>query len=78
MSAFDFHMIADLLSCPYLTTAFRDKLLQAVYLRLEATVPGKVRRATVIKEFEENPWFVRWGRVDLLKALERAELNSVY
>ena len=74
----DAHLVFDLLSCPYLSDQMRHETLSRIFIKLDLGEIGKARRAAALDEFSENPWFVRWGRIDLLRMLERRELNSVY
>lgn len=74
----DAHLALDVLGCPYLTEALRHAVLQSLFQANQLGAIGKARRDVVIADFSNNPWFVRWGRIDLLRMLERRELNSVY
>lgn len=73
------HLTLDVLSCPYVSQPTRAALLEA----LLKTAAGRncspqVNQATALKSLQDVFWFVKWTNLDLVKLLERRELNAAY
>ncbi|WP_454910740.1 antiviral reverse transcriptase Drt3b [Stutzerimonas chloritidismutans] len=73
-----FHLIMDLLSCPYVDIKIRKEIASRLYEASINTKPGKVKLKTLMDFFENNIWFVNWGNFDLLTVLEKKELLNGY
>lgn len=73
----DAHFMLDLIACPYLTRNFRKTVLDKLYGSVGIS-SGTYFSFAVIKEVEENPWFVNWKQIDLLNHLRKKELRPVY
>lgn len=77
VKSMDLHLSLDLLSCPYASSKLKDKVLSKLLTSISVTI-GKPKRVPILKAFEKTRWFVQWDKIDLLRSLERVELNSVY
>jgi hypothetical protein len=74
----DAHFMLDLIGCPYLTNAFRMKVVNSLYHCLELPPGPTLTRQALLAEVEANPWFVNWKQIDLLNHLRKKELSAVY
>nr|WP_157955602.1 MULTISPECIES: antiviral reverse transcriptase Drt3b [Devosia] len=74
----DFLKLFDLISCPYLSHGIRQELVQLGRVALKMDPINRARRDAVVADFEANPWFTRWDRIDLLREITRRELNQAY
>ncbi|MBJ3785932.1 RNA-directed DNA polymerase [Devosia sp. MSA67] len=74
----DLFKLFDLLSCPHLSLDIRQRLVQGALTGLGMSAINKVRREAIANDFEQNPWFTRWGSIDLLREITRRELNRAY
>jgi hypothetical protein len=74
----DAHFMLDLISCPYLSEDFRMKIINSLYISLGIALGLVIDRKNLLKEIEENPWFVNWTQIDLLNHLRKKELISIY
>lgn len=68
------YLFLDTLSCPYLDLSFKIKLINKI--KGMERKPNDLKKE-VIDYYIENPWFIHWRSVDLLKILEK-KLYSVY
>ncbi|RYZ71759.1 MAG: RNA-directed DNA polymerase [Proteobacteria bacterium] len=74
----DLLKLFDLISCPYLSLGIRQELVQLGLAALKMDPINRARREAVVTDFEKNPWFTRWDRIDLLREITRRELNQAY
>lgn len=85
------HLFFDLLSCPFIKVASRRKLFRNVasgYNRLRQSRPvigGQSIPSMTNSEIDQlvvymqnNPWFVDWGEINLLRLIERKRLKAGY
>lgn len=73
------HLLLDLLSCPYISIEFRKNLLKRFYSKyLPNEQLSSQKQEEDIDALNQTYWFVKWENLDLLKLLERKELNSAY
>jgi len=74
------HLLLDLLCCPYVPIKRRRAWLKKAHSALGMGQPSAVDATTFLNDaISSMYWFVNWnGRVDLLTALERKELNRAY
>jgi hypothetical protein len=73
------HLFLDTLSCPYLPQVLRSKILNTYLKNVEQG--GGIEEVEVNKALEmlqKTYWFVKWNNLDLIKLLERKELNNAY
>ena len=73
------HLFLDSLSCPYLSQATRLTILD-IYLQLndqdlDESVTSKEK---YLDDLQTKYWFIKWRKLDLIKLLERKELNNAY
>ncbi len=68
----------DLIACPFLSVKDRRALLNIVRKRSQLSSLSKAEGEVAVAEFEAEPWFVQWERVDLLRLIRKKELSSVY
>ena len=73
-----FHLVMDLLTCPYLHPDFRKKTAIRLYELVYNNKPGKDKQKMLAEYFTDNIWFVNWLGFDLLTVLEKKELLSGY
>jgi hypothetical protein len=73
------HLFLDSLSCPYLSQHCRKKILNS-YLATEepAMQLNALQIDRSLAKLQDIYWFVKWRDMDLIKLLERKELNSSY
>ncbi len=73
------HLFFDSLSCPYLSHSSREKILLSYLAEIE---PGMVLDSVELNEalykLQDIYWFIKWKNLDLIKLLERKELNNPY
>lgn len=71
------HLLLDSLSCPHLSENTRKKLLK---IYLNDVYPGYTEDEITkfIIQLRETYWFVKWNDLDLIKLLQRKELNLAY
>ncbi|MBL3576180.1 RNA-directed DNA polymerase [Rhodovulum sulfidophilum] len=85
------HMFLDLLSCPHVARVERRKLYRSVVESFNKvmqgpeqsspSLPNKATNAEIdemLEHMEKNPWFVEWGKIDLLRLIEKKRLRSGY
>jgi hypothetical protein len=78
------HLLLDLLSCPHVSRVDRKKLYKGVIEKFNEdmqrpeqsgpSLPNKATNADIeemLVHMEENPWFVDWTKIDLLRLIEK-------
>ena len=73
-----FHLLMDVLTCPYVDRDFRSALASRLYESVADAKPGKGVLKTLMDFLDCNIWFVNWHSFDLLTVLEKKELLSGY
>ncbi|MHB2247747.1 antiviral reverse transcriptase Drt3b [Pseudomonas fitomaticsae] len=73
-----FHLLMDILSCPYIDKNFRSATAIRLCESVTGTKPGKAKLKVLMDFFDKNIWFVNWHSFDLLTVLEKKELLSGY
>lgn len=77
------HLFLDLLTCPFIDASKREKLLLDLWPRLKKEYRSignlsKVDARKVVKELQNQPWFVQWEGIELLSLIEKKEWSTVY
>lgn len=73
------HLFLDLLSCPFVSTAFKLDLLKIFYSVYYSDISiTNSELEDKLSLLNQTYWFIKWEGLNLLKQLERKELNSVY
>ncbi|MGV8837559.1 hypothetical protein, partial [Cellvibrio sp.] len=73
------HIFFDSLSCPYLSYAARKKILSVYLSQVDPDLTlNAVELDAALCRLQSVYWFVKWRDLDLIKLLERKELNSAY
>ncbi len=77
------HLLLDLLSCPYVSSSFKRKILKAEIERNQALNEVYIDNTNenldnILRELKNTYWFVKWTNSDLYELLVRKELNPVY
>lgn len=73
------HLFLDSLSCPYLTTSLKKKLLAHYLNKYAPTLSDDEDDMTeYLTQLAQKYWFIKWLDLDLVKLLERKELNNKY
>lgn len=77
-SAHDAYLTLDALSCPYLSTSLRRKILSD--LRKVCSLPNRDNASldADLAEFTASPWFVQWNSLDMINMIRKKELSAVY
>lgn len=78
LNSHKFHLLMDILTCPYVDKKFRTETASRLYESSTGTKPGKMKLKALMDFFENNVWFVNWRNFDLLTVLEKKELLSGY
>lgn len=78
LDAQDCYLMFDLVSCPYLSVTIRGQIVAMSRKALGLSNLTRVELEALVSEFQAHPWFVRWGRIDLLREMTKRELNEVY
>ncbi|MXS19261.1 antiviral reverse transcriptase Drt3b [Pseudomonas oryzihabitans] len=72
------HLFLDIVACPYLNTKTRYKFMQRLYKTLGSPAPSEQE----LNDFLNGPsncyWFTNWKETNLLKLLEKKELQKSY
>ncbi|MDH6295328.1 Reverse transcriptase (RNA-dependent DNA polymerase) [Agrobacterium fabrum] len=77
-SAHDAQLALDVLSCPYLSTKLRRKILTEI--RKICGLPKRTNAELDIDlaELRDKPWFVQWETLDMMAMIRKKELSAVY
>lgn len=77
------HLLLDLLTCPFIASSKREKLLLDLWPKLqkECGSIGKLNKSDarkIVKEIQNQPWFVQWDGIELLSLIEKKHWSAVY
>ena len=72
------HLCLDILSCPYIPVDRRGAWFNNLQGRCGLPTLSRADAQAAVSAIEANPWFVRWGEIDLLSMLRKKELSDVY
>lgn len=73
------HLFLDCISCPYLSESLKETILKKYLLQYECTTTYSPEEIQVfLNELKSRYWFVKWEGLNLVKLLERKELNASY
>lgn len=83
------HLFLDLMGCPFVDADYRRKmvrrLLEAYNLQQRLggaggsiQIPTNEQISVSIMNFEQNPWFMTWDSINLLRLIEKKELKRSY
>ncbi|HYE37504.1 antiviral reverse transcriptase Drt3b [Methylocaldum sp.] len=72
------HLLADLLSCPFVHDAEKSRWIDRLYSHLSLPQPTRSDIADFLANSGTKFWFVNWKEVDLLRSLEKKELKQAY
>ncbi len=73
------HLFLDLICCPYISDELRKELLECYLSRYESCKSySDAEKLEMLQSLIKVFWFVKWKDLDLIKLLERKELNSRY
>lgn len=85
------HLLLDMLSCPHIARADRKELYKGVISgfndltkNAEKSGPSLSNKASnaaideMLEYMENNPWFVDWTKIDLLRLIQKKRLRSGY
>lgn len=77
-SSEDAHLFFDAISCPFLKASVREAIIEAVYKKhIDANVT-EAAISNIANEALRYYWFVNWEKINLLRAIEKKKLLSVY
>jgi hypothetical protein len=71
-------LLLDMLACPHLDHQFREKLLFRFYRDTDQKAPTQADVDAYFAACDEQYWFVKWKRVDLLNELQKTALRGPY
>lgn len=77
-SSEDIHLFFDIISCPFIENSVRERIIENVYIKYADSNVTKAVISNVASEALNYYWFVNWGQINLLRAIEKKKLLSVY
>ena len=73
------HLFLDCVSCPFLSLELRKKILEQYLSQYESGITYSEQEVhNFLNELKSKYWFVKWEGLNLIKLLERKELNASY
>lgn len=72
------HLLSDLLSCPYVHKAEKERWIYKLYRQLRMPSPSINDVNYFLSQKQNRFWFVNWMDVNLLNLLEKKELKRAY
>lgn len=77
-SSEDSHLFLDVISCPFIDSYFRERIIEKIYKKYVDQNVTQAAVSNIANEALNYYWFVNWGQIDLLRAIEKKKLLSVY
>lgn len=73
------HLFLDSMSCPFISSTTRKELVVDYINRFDSNLGRTDKEVNdYLKKLQDVYWFVKWEELDLVKLLERKELNKHY
>lgn len=72
------HLALDVLACPHIEKAKRATFFNDLRSQVGLPALSAGDGTAAIEAFEQNPWFVDWKDLNLLRMIRKKELSAVY
>ncbi|MEZ9240170.1 antiviral reverse transcriptase Drt3b [Vibrio splendidus] len=76
-SSHNIHLVLDMISCPHIDKALRIKWLKKLNTVATLGITDDELEGAV-DNFQQNPWFVNWDKINIFNLLEKKLLKSNY
>lgn len=77
-SSEDVHLFFDIISCPFIKRSVRESIIEKIYIKYVDPNVTQAMISNMANEALNFYWFVNWGKINLLRAIEKKKLLSVY
>ena len=73
-----FHLLLDLLACPFVDEATRTSLTTSLWKYVYQKSPTAAQATKLQQDFARYPWFASWNSAEILNSLEKKALLRSY
>ncbi|HCH4900363.1 TPA: RNA-directed DNA polymerase [Vibrio parahaemolyticus] len=70
------HIIFDTLTCPYLTSKYKNDMVDKLYDK--NVIPHHIEKRDFFDTISKNKWFVDWSELSIKRLLKKKQLRSPY